>query len=491
MNFTMGSPDEYKGSHEEKQAYSPPATYGSGTDYEFDQVEEKRLIRKIDWRLLPILGALYSIALIDRTNVSNARVAGMDKDLQLHIGERYTIALVMFFPPYFLLELPSNIVLRKVGSANWLSFIALSWGAVMIGQGFVKSWISLTICRVLLGCFEAGFFPGCVYLITCWYKRYEVQKRLGGFYLFSVGIGGLASILAYGLMQMEGTAGIRGWSWIFIIEGILTCAVAIMAWFVILDFPDKAEKKGFLTATEAKVVLNRIEEDRGDSIADPLTWAKCVEHLKDVKLWAYATLFMGTAMPAYAFAYFLPVILLGMGYSPGAANALSAPPSLAAMFVAFFFAWLGDKYRLRAPVIATQCLITITGLIIVAYSTNNGARYFGTFLGVAGCQGNVPAVLAYQSNNIRGQSKRSVGSALQIGFGAIGGILASTTFKQKEAPHYRTGLWITTALQFWMIFVLCCTSTYFWKKNKVIERQAANGEPLDEREGQAGFKYTL
>jgi len=101
----------------------------------------------------------------------------MDQDLALYIGERYTIALVMFFPTYFLLELPSNIVLRKVGSANWLSFIALSWGAVMIGQGFVKSWISLTICRVLLGAFEAGFFPGCVYLITCWYKRYEVQKR--------------------------------------------------------------------------------------------------------------------------------------------------------------------------------------------------------------------------------------------------------------------------------------------------------------------------
>lgn len=69
------------------------------------------------------------------------------------------------------------MVLRKVGSANWLSFIALSWGAVMIGQGFVESWITLGICRVLLGAFEAGFFPGCVYLITCWYRRYEVQKR--------------------------------------------------------------------------------------------------------------------------------------------------------------------------------------------------------------------------------------------------------------------------------------------------------------------------
>lgn len=315
--------------------------------------------------------------------------------------------------------------------------------------------------------------------------------RLGGFYLFSVGIGGIASILAYGLMQMDGTAGVRGWSWIFIIEGIITCVVAILAWFIILDFPDKAEKKGFLTSAEARVVLQRIEDDRGDSVDDPLTWPKFIEHLKDLKLWGYATLFMSTTMPAYAFSYFLPVILVGMGYSAGAANALAAPPSFAAMIFAFYFAWLGDKYRVRAPIIVTQCLITIVGLMIVAYSTNNGARYFGVFLGVSGCQGNVPAVLAYQSNNIRGQSKRAVGSALQIGFGAIGGILASTTFKQKEAPFYRTGLWVTAALQFWMIFVLGCTTVYFMKKNKVIELQEANGEALDEREGQAGFKYTL
>jgi MFS family permease len=258
-----------------------------------------------------------------------------------------------------------------------------------------------------------------------------------------------------------------------------------------LDFPDKAEKKGFLSHSEAAVILQRIEEDRGDSVSDPLTWAKFFHNLMDVKLWAYATMFMSTTMPAYAFSYFLPVILVGMGYSGGQANALAAPPNLAAMFTAMGFAWVGDKYRVRAPVIATQSILAIIGLMIVAYSTNDGARYFGTFLGVCGCQGNVPAILAYQSNNIRGQSKRSVGSALQIGFGAIGGILASTTFKQAEAPRYLTGLWVTTGLQFYILIVLCCTTLYFRKQNAKVDRQAANGEPVDPIEGQVGFRYTL
>jgi hypothetical protein len=133
----------------------------SGTDspqplVEYDAKEEKKLMRRVDRRLLPILGALYSIALIDRTNISAARISGMDVDLRLDIGNRYTVALVVFFPPYFLFELPSNIVLRKVGSANWLTFIAFSWGCVMIGQGFTENYSALAGCRTLLGLFEAG-----------------------------------------------------------------------------------------------------------------------------------------------------------------------------------------------------------------------------------------------------------------------------------------------------------------------------------------------
>ncbi|EER39755.1 conserved hypothetical protein [Histoplasma capsulatum var. duboisii H88] len=483
----------------EKREGSPPREEVIDINYvdniEASAVNEKALIRQVDWRLLPILGGLYAIALIDRVNISNARVAGMNKELELHIGSRYTIALLVFFIPYFIFELPSNIVLRKVGSANWLAFVAFGWGSFMLGQEQKQ--------RLILK-FSIGFFPGCVYLISCWYIRYEMQTRfvdlvfhpenlgnqhkyllsarLAAFYLFSVLVGGFSAILAYGLMQMQGLRGYLGWRWIFIIEGLLTQVVAIISWFLIIDFPDKAQKTGFLTEREAVFIENRIEKDRADAVNDPLTWAKCGEHLKDLKLWAFAFMFMSTTTPAYAFAYSSPTIIQRRNReSPFCTSCYFAVIS------AYSFALVGDKYRLRGPIIAAQCIISIVGLMITAYHAKPGVRCFGIFLGTAGCQGNVPAILAYQSNNIRMQSKRSVGSALQIGFGAIGGIIASTTFREVDAPKYIPGLWTTAGLQFLILTLLACTTIHFLRRNKQVD----TGTAMKPIEGLEGFKYTL
>jgi MFS family permease len=179
--------------------------------------------------------------------------------------------------------------------------------------------------------------------------------------------------------------------------------------------------------------------------------------------------------------------LQGMGYTAGVANLLSAPPVVFAVITAFSFAWLGDRYRMRGPVIAAQSIICIVGLMITAYHHKHGVRYFGIFLGIAGCQGNIPAVLAYQSNNIRFQSKRSVGSALQIGFGAIGGIIASTTFREVDAPRYVPGLWTTAGLQLLILALLSMTTFVFWRANRKLDRGTLR-KPI---EGLEGFKYTL
>ena len=125
-----------------------------------------------------------------------------------------------------------------------------------------------------------------------------------------------SNIIAYGMSLIKvSDRTFRGWRWIFIIEGLLTVVLAFVAYFLILDFPDKAAEKGFLTIQERDMILTRIERDRGDSKPDALTWAKARKYALDIKCWLYGLMFMCTTMPTYAFAYFLPVILRGLGYT--------------------------------------------------------------------------------------------------------------------------------------------------------------------------------
>lgn len=132
----------------------------TGGNEQQDAQFEKRVLRKVDWRLLPMLGCLYTIALVDRSNVAVARISGMDEDLGLDQGSRASISLMVFFIGYIIFEIPSNAFIHKLGAANWLAFLAVAWGLVSLGIGFLHNWHGFAVLRSLLGVFEAGFFPG-------------------------------------------------------------------------------------------------------------------------------------------------------------------------------------------------------------------------------------------------------------------------------------------------------------------------------------------
>lgn len=447
----------------------------------------RKITWKIDFRLIPILGLMYAINGIDRTNLAVARIAGMEEDLGINQGERYSIALLIFFIPYFILEIPSNLVIRKVGAARWLSFLSFAWGVSVLGGAFAKHWGVIVVVRALIGAFEAGFFPGCMFLITVWYERYQVQKRIAVFYAVNLFAGGFGNLLAYGINKLDGTGGYRGWRWIFIIEGLIPIFLAFVGYLVIVDFPDKVHeaRRPFLNQEEVQIVLDRLNADRGDAEYDHITGKKVLHTLMQWQVWVFALLFMAAAVCIYAFAYFTSVILRGMGYDTQKVFLLSAPPALTAIPFSFIVAFFCDKTRTRAPAIIFCGAVTLCGLLMTAYCKGNDARYAGIFLGLAGCNSNLSTVIAWQANNIRGQSTRAVSSALQVAFGAIGGIYASVTFMQKEAPDYPTGLWAAAATQIFTIVAAVGMAGYYWAKNRQADREHEAVEGLER------FRYTF
>ncbi|KAG5718617.1 hypothetical protein E4T56_gene16579 [Termitomyces sp. T112] len=444
---------------------------------------EKNTIRLVDVRILPLLGLIFSVAVVDRINTGVARIAGMEKDLRLDIGNRYSIVACIYFIPYILLQLPSNMVLRKLGARTWVSVCVIAWGAAQLGMGFVPQWGYLVLCRTLLGVFEAGLLPALVFVISTWYKRDEVQKRMAAFYLCSIFMGGFSPIFGYALTLIAPRGGLNGWQWIFIIEGIITIFVGLITYIFFPDFPDNNR---FLSPEQTKLVLDRVEQDRGDSIPDQMTREKLRRHMSDWTMWAFALMMLCATVPAYAIGFFVPIILNSMGYHLRDSLLLSAPPSLFAVIFAFGFAWISDRTRQRALIIAIQTMLTIVGLSVTAYSTNNGARYFGLCLTNVGACSTVPGILSYSANNVVSHTKRTVSTAVIAAFGGIAGVFSTTVFRQEDYPRYLNGMWSTMGCQFLLLVLLAMTSYTFIRRNR-LAREGKIG-PL---EGQPGFYYTI
>jgi len=467
-----------------------PAHGAAPDDFGFTEEEQKSIMKRVDRRLVTTVGLMYCVSLMDRTNLGAANIAGMDVDLGLKVGNRYSVISLVFFVTYIAFQPPSTVIVRKIGPRVHLGVITLLWGACTIGMGFVKRWDQLAALRVVLGVLEAGFFPSCVYLLSTWYTRFEVGVRNSLFYLLGCVASAFAGILAYGIMQMKGLGGLNGWSWIFIIQGLITCVLGIGGYWLLVDFPDsKRPTWKFIGQRERDWVCARVHADRGDVEAPPFNLKNYLAVSKDWRVWAYGLLFFNTTTTTYALAYFLPLILNGsLGFTVAEAQCLIAPPYALAGMVMYGTSWLGDKYRLRGPVVMFNMMLVIIGVPIMGFHKNAAVRYFGVFLTTAGANSNVPAAMSYQANNIRGQWKRAFASATFVSMGGIGGIAGSLVFRQQDYPMYRPGLYACLATAVANLVIVGVLTAHAYVQNKKADRGEKELE-TDEKDYQPGFRY--
>ena len=287
--------------------------------------------------------------------------------------------------------------------------------------------------------------------------------------------------------------GIAGWRWIYIMQGIITVVVGLIGAVTIVDFPELAAKKSknpltwaFLSEKEVAFIVNRIQKDRDDAIPERFNIKRYISNASDPKIWGFAALFGLTTTQTYAISYFLPIILEdGMGFSVAAAQCLVAPPYVLAAIAMFTCAYYGDKWHLRGPLVAFNAFMALIGLILLGFVENVGARYFGVFLATSGCNSNVPSVLTFQANNIRGQWKRAFASATLVGAGGIGGIIGSTVFRSQDSPAYIPGIIAVMIASALILLITALLDYQFWRANKKIQSQ---GKVI---EGLPGFRYTI
>ncbi|KAK0479697.1 MFS general substrate transporter [Armillaria novae-zelandiae] len=398
--------------------------------------QEKKLWRKVDLRLMPILSLMYLFSFLDRAFtflfvlIGNARLQGLTTQLHLD-GNKFNIALVGA-TPYCILECPANLVLEKFRPSRWLPGITVVWGIVMTLMGLVKNYHQFVGARVCLGAAEAGLFPGVVYYLTLWYPRHQLQVRIGYFFGAASLAGAFSGLLAFAISFMSGTRGLLGWSWIFIIEGSATVAVGLLSFFILVDFPATAK---FLTPEErAFVVWKKNYENSSVGEEEHFSVQHIIQALTDWQVLLHIPIYMSIVGPLYGITFFLP-----FGHTPAISQLLTVPPYIFTAIVLFLFARYSDRLKMRSPFIYLGLGMLLVGFTINVSNAAPGVKYFGTFFCVAGSYASLPGAVAWLGNNLAGQYKRGVGMATQIGIGGFAGAIASNIYRTQDSPRFILG----------------------------------------------------
>ncbi|KAF1922947.1 MFS transporter [Didymella exigua CBS 183.55] len=426
---------------DDHKAYAPGASTPSDSGFENfpGTINEKRLLRMLDLRLLPAVSILYLLSFLDRSNVANARIEGLTTDLHM-TGNEYLTGLTLYFIGYVLFELPCNIILKRTTPKFWLPTLTVAWGIVATLMGVTQNKAGFFVVRFFLGVTESGLFPGVVYYLSMWYKREERQYRISLFFSCASLAGAFGGILAWGISHMRGVGNYAGWRWIFILEGLLTIIIAVAAYWFISNYPDTVS---WLSKEERKFVQARLKADSDSTNDEKFRWGDVVDALKDPKVWLYGAAFHSMSLPLYTLSLFLPTIIRDMGYTSAQSQLLTIPPYAVATIFTIFWAIWSEKTKKRGPFITATSAFAVIGYIILLANKNPktrpGVSYAGMFLAAIGIYPSVALVLSWPAINVSGQTKRATANAMQISIGNLGAVLGTQLYRPNTAPRYVLG----------------------------------------------------
>ncbi|KAH7150228.1 putative vitamin H transporter [Dactylonectria estremocensis] len=406
--------------------------------------EEKKLVRKIDCFLMPILWIMYILNYVDRTNIGNAKIAGMADELSLS-DDDYAWVLSVFFFGYLICEVPSNMILSRSRPSIFLPTIMLIWGALSALMAISKTYGALLGFRFILGCIEAGFFPGVLYLLSCWYTKAELGKRFAIFYTAAVLSGAFGGLLAGAITSnLHDAHGIAGWRWLFIVEGVATVGVAICAYFILLDYPETSKR---LSESERQMAKLRIIHDglaeTGHGSTRLTHWQAFVAAVADPRTYLFLVLFM-LDVGAGTISYFIPTITVSLGYETTKAQYMTVPIYAVAAVCLNIVAWSSDRTGDRRWHITGALGVGFACSVVCVAVKTAVVRYVMICFIAAGIWTGVPLVMSWTSGVISlPAEKRAVVLALVNAFGNFSSVYGSRIWKTKDAPDYPIGFGVT------------------------------------------------
>ncbi|KAI1363599.1 major facilitator superfamily domain-containing protein [Xylaria arbuscula] len=458
---------------EKKQASLPEAVLLEDKSSEsidspsWTEEEETVVRRKLDRQLVPMLTILYLLCFLDRVNIGNARIQGLADDLNL-IGYRFNIATSIFYVVYLIVEVPSNILLKRVGPRFYIPALVAGFGAVSIATAFVRTYEQLVGVRVLLGVFEGGTFPGIAFYLSSFYKRKELYFRVGIYVSAASIAGAFGGLLAAGFSQIPewGIAGSRLHTWrnIFFFEGIITIIAASVAPFIL---PQKPETSNYLTTRERWIAAERIRLEHKAAHNEKVEMRHIKRAVTNINNYVCAAGFFFINITVQGLSVFLPTILQEIGYKGLTAQYYSVPVYVAASLIAIAVGYISDKTRMRGIYLAGFTILGITGFGLLRWGSGSQLKYAAVYLCAVGAFPGGPGFLSWGINNAAGPSVRAVSSGYIVSLGTAGGILAVWAYLPNDGPNFPIGHSINFAAQVVVLFLSSFGIFYCLRENRI------------------------
>lgn len=407
-----------------------------------------------------------------RTLPGNARLYNLEEDLGL-TGNDYQLCVSILFVTYVAFELPVNLFLKKMGPKNFIPLAATCWGLVSMCTGWTQNKAQLIALRLLLGLFEAGFFPGVNFYLTFWYRRSELGVRI--FYMFTASAvaGFSGGLLAYAIGFMKGVNGYNAWRWVFILEGIPTILLGIASYFILANDPFSAK---FLSDEDKKLVRMRRDLDKTNLGLDDedgkVQWDQVLEAVKDWKVIVLCIAQFGTTVMLYGYSVFLPTIIRALGYSGVHTQLLTIPCYATGAVCYCVVAFFSDKLSRRGMFAVGGCIASCTGYAILLGTPHYGAgpQYAGTVIVASGLYVAVGIGLTWMPNNLPSHYKRATGQGLDFTIANLSGIVSPFIYRTQDAPTYVLGHAVTLGCVAYAGILLAAVSILLKRENEKRDR---------------------
>ncbi|KAJ2445080.1 hypothetical protein GGF42_006114 [Coemansia sp. RSA 2424] len=444
----------------------------------------KRLKLKLDLRLVPYLALLYLFNALDRGNIGNARLAGLEAGTNLSGNDFYN-ALSFFYFGYTISQIPNMFILKRVTPAVLVGVTMILWGICSTSMAAAKSYSGLVAARFFMGVFEAGVGPAAPIILSFFYLRHELAWRAALFYGSSTFAGAFGGLIAYGVATNLAHEKLAAWQLLFIIEGIPTIALGIITIFVLPNSPESLER-WFVTPEEKQVAIERSRSGHNadSSLIDKRQlWAA----LRDYKNIFTCLIYIGLNIPLASFTSFLPTIVKLMGYTEATAQLMTVPPYACAIVCVFAMCWNSDRTQRRGYHVAASAALACLGYILLISSGNTKANYTGACFVAMGLYPIVPLMLSWVANNNVGHTKRAISIAMLNTFGQCFATVGTQIYKNKTAPRFYMGYGV--CLAFTVVMVVFSLTLSFVLNRENNRRDAEHGEPkiLSPEEQQAAI----